>query len=115
MAFRTVRIDWLPSSRQGWLAFTSARKEAARLWAWLIDRHATIRRQGGRWPTTAELQKEVKGLFPGLHSQSVQQIVADFGEAIASADALRRKGAPCEYPHRTTTYRPVIFTNQAAK
>jgi putative transposase len=115
MSYRTIKITWLPSSCQGWLVFTSVRKEAARLWSWLVERHATIRQRGGRWPSKADLQKEVKGLFPGLHSQSVQQIVADFCEAVASAEALRKKGEPYEYPHRKTTYRQVIFTNQGAK
>jgi putative transposase len=115
MAYRTITINWLPSSRQGWQAFTSARKEAARLWSWLVERHATCRQRGDRWPSKADLQKEVKGLFPGLHSQSVQQTVGDFCEAIASAEVLRKKGEPFEYPHRKTTYRQVIFTNQGAK
>src|SRR5262249_38538917 len=110
-----IKIDWLPSSGTGWDVFTAVRKEAGRLWSWLVERHADARQQGGRWPSKADLQKEVKGLFPGLHSQSVQQTVADFCEAIASAEALRKKDQPFEYPHRTTTYRQVIFTNQAAK
>jgi hypothetical protein len=46
-----VRFARLPSTCQGWLIFTSVRKEAARLWSWLVERHATVRQQGGRWPT----------------------------------------------------------------
>jgi putative transposase len=115
MAYRTIRIDWLPKSQGQWHVFTAARKEAARLWSWLVQQHAEILQQGTRWPSKAELQKQVKGLFPGLHSQSVQQIVADFCEAIASAEALRQKVEPFAYPHRQTTYRQVIFTNQGAK
>jgi putative transposase len=42
-------------------------------------------------------------------------ILHDFCEAIASAEALRKKGEPFEYPHRRTTYRQVLFSNQAAK
>jgi putative transposase len=115
MAYRTIRIDWLPDFQAQWGVFSAARREAGRLWSWLVQHHAEFRGQGSPWPTTAELQKQVKGLFPGLHSQSVQQIVADFCEAIASAEALRHKDQPFEYPHRTTTYRQVIFTNQATK
>ena len=99
-----------------WVAkkiFTSVRKEAARLWSWLVERHATIRQLGGRWPHMADLRKEVKGLFPGLHSQLVQMILDDFCEAVASAESLRKKGEPFEYPHCKTQYRQVLFSNQA--
>ena len=115
MSYRTIKFSWLPSTCEGWLVFTSVRKGAARLWSWLVERHATIRQLGGKWPGKTVLQAEVKGLFPGLHSQSVQQIVADFCEAVASAEALRTKGEPFEYPYRKTTYRQVIFTNQAPR
>src|SRR5437660_163373 len=37
MAYRTITIEWLPSSGGGWKTFTAARKEAARLWAWLVE------------------------------------------------------------------------------
>ena len=115
MAYRTIQFAWLPSTCQGWLIYTSVRKEAARLWSWLVERHATLRQRGGKWPSKADIQKEIKGLFPGLHSQSVQQIVADFCEAVASAESLRKRGEPYEYPHRKTTYRQVLFTNQAPR
>jgi len=74
-----------------------------------------MRQQGGKRPSKADLQKEIKGLFPDLHSQSAQQIVADFCEAITSAESLRKKGDPCCYPHRKTLYRQVLFTNQAPR
>ena len=115
MAYRTLRIAWFPDSQAQWGVFSAARREAGRLWSWLVQSHAEIRQHGSPWPTQADLQKQVKGLFPGLHSQSVQQTVADFCEAIASAQALRQKDQPFVYPHRLTTYRQVIFTNQAAK
>jgi putative transposase len=115
MSYRTIKFSWLPSTCAGWLVFTSVRKEAARLWSWLVERHATIRQLGGTWPSKAALQAEIKGLFPGLHSQSAQQLVADFCEAVKSAEALRKKGEPYDYPYRKTTYRQVIFTNQAPR
>jgi putative transposase len=85
------------------------------LWSWHVERHATARQQGGKWPTKAELQKDIKRQFPDLHSQSAQQIVADFCEAIASAESLRKRGEAYEYPHKKPRYRQVIFTNQGAK
>jgi len=115
MSYRTIKIDWLPQSGKRWTTFTAVRMEAGRLWAWLVERHATARQHGGKWPTKAELQQEIKRQFPALHSQSAQQIVADFCEAIASAEALRKHGEPYEYPHKKPRYRQVIFTNQGAK
>lgn len=89
--------------------------EAGRLWSWLVERHATARQHRSQWPTKAKLQQEIKRQFPCLHSQSAQQIVADFCEAIASAESLRKHGKPYEYPHKTPRYRQVIFTSQGAK
>jgi hypothetical protein len=66
-------------------------------------------------PSKADLQKATKRQFPDLHSQSAQQILADFCEAIASAESLRKHGEPYEHPHKRTRYRQVIFTNQGAK
>jgi putative transposase len=115
MSYRTIKIDWLPQSGKHWKTFTASRREAGRLWSWLVERHADARQQGGKWPTKAELQKEVARQFPLLHSQSVQQIVADFCESIASAETLRKHGEEYEYPHKKPRYRQVIFTNQGAK
>jgi putative transposase len=115
MSYRTIKIDWLPNSGKHWKTYTTVRLEAGRLWSWLVERHATARQHGEKWPTKAELQKEVKRQFPALHSQSAQQIVADFCEAIASAEVLRQHGEPYEYPHKKPRCRQVIFTNQGAK
>jgi putative transposase len=115
MSYRTIKIDWLPKSGKHWKIFTAARLEAGRLWSWLVDRHATARYQGRRWPTKTELHKEIQRQFPALHSQSAQQIVADFCEAIASAEALRTHSAPYAYPHKKPRYHQVIFTNQGAQ
>jgi putative transposase len=115
MSYRTIKIEWLPQSGKQWKTFTAARLEAGRLWSWLVECHAASRQQGGKWPTKAELQKDIKRQFPDLHSQSAQQIVADFCEAIASAASLRKRGEDYEYPHKKPRYRQVIFTNQGAK
>src|SRR5215813_4582462 len=115
MRYRTIKIDWLPNSGKHWKTYTTVRLEAGRLWSWLVERHATARQHGEKWPTKAELQKEVKRQFRALHSQSAQQIVANFCEAIASAEALCKHGEPYEYPHKKPRYRQVIFTNQGAK
>jgi hypothetical protein len=110
MSYRTIKIDWLPKSGKHWHTFTAARLEAGRLWSWLVDRHATARQHGRQWPTKAALHKAIQRQFPALPSQSAQQIVADFCEAIASAEALRRHGAPYAYPHKKPRYRQMIFT-----
>ncbi len=115
MSYRTIKIDWLPQSGQQWKTFTEARLEAGRLWSWLVERHADARQPGGLWPSKADLQREIKRQFPCLHSQSAQQIVGDFCEAIASAETLRKHGEPYDYPHKKPRYRQVIFTNQGAK
>ena len=115
MSYRTIKIDRLPQSRKHWKTFTAVRMEAGRLWSWLVERHADTRQHGGAWPSKAELQKEAKQQFPCLHSQSVQQTIADFCEAIASAESLRKRGEEYEYPHKKPRYRQVIFTNQGAK
>ena len=90
-------------------------KEAARLWSWLVERHAQIRQQGDRWPNKADLRVEIKGLFPGLHSQSAQMILDDFLEAIASAESLRKNGELFKYPHRKLTYRQVLFRTRSPR
>jgi putative transposase len=115
MSYRTIKIDWLPQAGKPWKTFTAVRMEAGRLWSWLVERHADARQVGEKWPTKAELQKEIKRQFSALHSQSAQQIVADFCEAIASAESLRKRGETYEYPHKKPRYRQVIFTNQGAK
>lgn len=115
MIYRTIKIDWFPGSGQQWKTYTAVRLEAGRLWSYLVERHAAARTTGEKWPTKAILQREVKRQFPGLHSQSVQQIVGDFCEAITSAEALRRRDEQFAYPYKKPRYRQVIFTNQAAQ
>ena len=115
MSYRTIKIDWLPESPKHWRTFTAVRLEAGRLRSWLVERHADARQHGSLWPSKADLQQEIKRQFPCLHSQSAQQLVGDFCEAMASAEALRKQGAPYAYPHKKPRYHQVIFTNQGAK
>ncbi len=115
MSYRTITIQWLPESQRQWNTFTDARLEAGRLWTRLVKLHHRIRAQAGRWPAKQRLQQWAKRKFPALHSQSVQQIIADFCEAVDSARQLRKNGHPeARYPWRYCRYRDVIFTNQGA-
>ncbi len=116
MSYRTVEIRWLPRSGAGWRTFSAVRREAAAVWNWLVEAHADVRASGESWPSRAEWQKRAKNRFPNLHSQSVQQTVADFCEAVTSTTALRSASRPdARYPFKKLKYRCVIFTNQAAK
>src|SRR5437773_1337302 len=116
MAYRTIKLDWLPYSRAAWRTFTSARLEAARLWADLVVRHHRLRRLNWRWPNKARWQAWAKRKYPNLHSQSVQQIIAEFCEAVDATRQLRKNGhTEASYPWRKPHYRDVIYTNQAIK
>jgi putative transposase len=116
MAYRTVEITWLPRSQREWQVLTAARNEAAAVWDWLVEAHADVRAGGGQWPSKAEWQKRAKGRFPNLHSQSVQQTIADFCEAITATTTLRKGSRPdARYPFRKPKHRCVIFTNQGAR
>jgi len=51
-----------------------------------------------------------------LHSQSIQQIVGEFLEAVRSVTELRKNGHPeARYPWRTSRYHDVPYTNQGAR
>lgn len=116
MAYRTVQIAWQPRRRGEWETFTASRQEAARLWADLVVRHHRIRRLQCKWPSKARWCRWAKRKFPGLHSQSVQQIIGEFCEAVASTSQQRKHGYPeARYPWRTPHYRDVVYTNQAAR
>jgi hypothetical protein len=41
----------MPHNQAQWRAFVLSRKEAARPWADLVERHHRIRRLGWRWPS----------------------------------------------------------------
>jgi putative transposase len=116
MAYRTVNFHWLPRSHKGWKTYTSARQEAARLWNDMVLRHARIRRLGWKFPTRRRWEVWAKRRYPLLHSQSVQQIVAEFDEAVRSTMQLRRNGASeARYPWKLLRYRDITYTNQAAR
>src|SRR3954452_18564293 len=113
---RTVEFSWQPRTAAGWRTFTLARREAARLWSDLVLRHQRIRRLQWRWPSIQRWQKWARGRYPMLHSQSVQQIIADFCEAVDATRQLRLHGHPqARYPHRRPRYKDVVYTNQAAR
>jgi putative transposase len=116
MAYRTIQLDWTPRSRSAWRIFTAARLEAARLWGDLIARHHRLRRLGWRWPSKPRWQAWAKRKYPNLHSQSVQQIIAEFCEAVDATRQLRKNGqSQARYPWRKPRYRDVIYTNQAVR
>jgi len=115
MGYRTIEIAWMPRSKTEWRIFTAARREAARLWSDLVERHHRIRRLNWQWPTKGRWEKWAKRRYPLLHSQSVQQIIGEFCEAVQSARQLRSNGQPeSRYPWRKPKYRDVVYTNQGA-
>jgi len=91
-------------------------KEAARLWADLVERHYRIRRRNLKWPNKVRWAKWAKKKYPNLNAQSVQQIIYEFCEAIESIKQLRKNGFhEAKYPWRKSKYRDVIYTNQSAR
>lgn len=90
MSYRTIKVAWSPRSRSAWQVFTALRMEAGKLWSDLVEKHHAVRCQQTKWPSKADLQKELKGQYPNLHSQSIQQLIADFCEAVDSARQLKK-------------------------
>jgi predicted RNA-binding Zn-ribbon protein involved in translation (DUF1610 family)/ElaB/YqjD/DUF883 family membrane-anchored ribosome-binding protein len=116
MAYRTVSFNWLPRSHKQWDTYTSARKEAARLWNDLVLRHARIRRMGWKFPPKRRWEIWAKRRYRLLHSQSVQQIVAEFDQAVRSTMQLRRHGnTEANYPWKRFRSRDITYSNQAAR
>jgi putative transposase len=124
MQHRVVDIAFNPGSSLQWHIHGAVRREAARLWARIVKLHAYIRRRNWRWPSKRQLEKWAKGKFPGLHSQSVQQTIAEFLEAVESTRQKRKNLAEtggaeglaqAKYPWKTPRYRSVTFTNQAPR
>lgn len=116
MAYKTIEFNWLPHSKAQWQTYTLSRQEAARLWNEMVQRHHRIRRMNWQWPTKGRWEQWAKKRFPNLHSQSVQQIIKEFLEAVNATRQLRRNGhVGANYPWKLFHYRDIIYTNQAAK
>ncbi len=116
MGYRVVNFNWLPRSNSQWQTFTSARKEAARLWNDMVLRHQRIRRLNWTWPSKRRWERWVKRRYPNLSAQTAQQIVGEFDEAIRAARQLRTNGErDAHYPWKLRRYRDVIYTNQDAR
>jgi putative transposase len=116
MSYRTIEIHWLPRTSSEWCTFSASRREAARLWGDLVERHQRLRRRHLKWPSKARWQRWAKGRYPGLSAQSVQQIIGEFGEAVQSTRQLRKNGhEAARYPWRKPRYRDVVYTNQDAR
>jgi putative transposase len=116
VCYRTIEISWQPRSASGWATYTNARREAARLWNDLVERHHRLRRRNLIWPSKGRWQRWAKRRYPGLSAQAAQQIIGEFCEAVNSARHLRKNGHPeARYPWRTVRYRDVVYTNQDAR
>ena len=116
MGYRTVEFNWLPRSNQQWQTFTSARQEAGRLWNDMAARHQRIRRLNWTWPSRRRWEVWARRRYPALHSQSAQQTIGEFDEAIRAIRQLRKNGdREASYPWKPRRYRDVIYTNQAAR
>ena len=116
MGYRTIEISWIPHTRAQWAAYNAARKEAARLWGDLVERHHRLRRLNWHWPSKERWQRWAKGRYPGLSAQSVQQIISEFCEAVNATRQLRKNGhAEARYPWKRPRYRDVVYTNQDAR
>jgi putative transposase len=119
MRYRTIELAWTPRTATEWQTFTASRKEAARLWSDLVERHHRLRRLNWRWPSKAHWQQwaiKPTRKYPGLSAQSVQQIIGEFCEAVESARHLRKNGqAEARYPWPKPRYRDIISTNQDAR
>jgi putative transposase len=116
VGYRTLEIAYRPRSHSGQKTHTAARREAARLWADLAERHFRIRRRNLKWPSKARWQRWAKGRYPGLSAQSAQQIIGEFCEAVDSTRQLRKIGQPhSRYPWKKPRYRDVVYTNQDAR
>jgi putative transposase len=115
MSYRTIEIHFKPSSHSQWQSLIDSRKEAARLWNDLVERHYRIRRLQAKWPAKFRWFRWAKGRYPGLSAQSAQQIISDFCEAVESTRQLRKSDPSARYPWHKFRYRNVIYTNQDAR
>lgn len=113
---RVVSIQFKPQSARQWRIHGAVRGECAHLWNRLVRLHKRIRRSRWKWPSKKQIEQWAKGKFPGLHSQSVQQTIADFLDTVESARKARAENPDANYPWRSRFhYRDVVFTNQAVR
>ena len=116
MSYRTIEIHWMPRTATEWHTFTASRKEAARLWSDLVERHHRLRRLHLKWPSKSRWARWCKGRYPGLSAQSTQQIIGEFCEAVNSTRQLRKNGhKEARHPWKRLRYRDVVYTNQDAR
>lgn len=87
--------------------------EAARVWNECQEAHKAARLTHAKWPGRDTLQKATKGRF-GLHSQSVQMVVAAFLANIDTTRQLRQSHPQMKmkYPWRTKRFYPVKWSAQ---
>src|SRR5215468_1501257 len=99
--YRSVKIEFTPPSANQWRIYNESREEAARLWNDLVERHFRIRRAHWKWPSKGRWEQWAKGRYLKLQSQSVQQIISEFLEAVESARKLRKRvSQEAKYPWR---------------
>lgn len=111
---RVVAIHFTPRSAREWHLHGMVRGEAAHLWARMTRLHARIRRANGKWPSEKAWRDWAKRKFPRLHSQSIQEVIGEFLEAVNSCRAQRKAGdEDARYPWRRPRYRHVPFTQTA--
>jgi putative transposase len=114
--YRTIEISFKPSSTSQWSIHGDVRSECAKLWTRMSKIHAWCRKHQKPWPNKKHFEQWGKKKFPLLHSQSVQQTVDEFLEAISSTYVKRKNGdSEARYPWKTVRYRSVTFTNQAIR
>lgn len=121
MPHRTLEIAWTPASTKAWATFTAARLEAARLWNDLVTWHAEARQQHALdpaflFPTEKQWRQRCQKQYPHLHSQSVQETIHEFLEAVKGCLEKRKAGdKEARFPWKQRRYRDVPYSNQGAR
>ncbi len=121
MPHRTFEIAWLPASPKAWATFTAARQETARLWNDLTTWHAEARQQHALdpaflFPTEKQWRQRCQKQYPHLHSQSVQETIHEFLEAVKGCLEKRKAGdKEASFPWKQRRYRDVPYSNQGAR
>jgi putative transposase len=109
-----IRRHIFPSLTKTMLGrISSGRTEAAKVWMWCRDLHATARKDKTAWPRRDDLQRGSKNRF-ALHSQTVQMVCHAFLANIDTTADLRRQGQhQMKYPWRDKRYFPLLWPKQA--